>query len=118
MPPVKYEKRFSWRRGQLSLFSFRPIDDVSQLPWVLKQIELQFALFVQGKPYRRIEHACVSILVLIVNLDFAGGHIVSLRTGILSVLVNSQYTVGHEADLASGGRGNHHRVCNREARVA
>ena len=78
-----------------------PIDNVSEPPWVLIQIPLQFTLLIDNQLSRRIQDARTFALVLVVDFNYARGKVERLRLGIKECFAESDLAVGDEDNFSA-----------------
>src|ERR1019366_3427809 len=79
-----------------------PVDDIAQSPRVLVQIELQFSVFVDNDLSCRIQSASALALVLVVQLNLAGGKVKAHRLRLRVGFAEGDLAVRDELDRAAG----------------
>jgi hypothetical protein len=87
----------------LARYVVTPIDNACQLPGILIQLHLQFAVRVDDELRSRKQHAGVFVFALLVDVDLTSAQVVRLRPGVMVSLAERDPAIGDEADLASGG---------------
>src|SRR5882762_5747035 len=84
-----------------------PIDNVSQLPRVSNEINLQFPLLINLELGRRIQNASALALVRIVQIEFASRQVVGSRSAAPINLTEAEEAISDKANLPSSWRWNH-----------
>jgi hypothetical protein len=87
-----------------------PIDNVNQLPWILIEVQLQLALFIDNQLRQWVEKPCTLALILIVKLQYAGGKIEGHRLAIRPGLTKPDLPIGGKDDPSAGRCRSHRNV--------
>jgi hypothetical protein len=102
----------------VALLAFlRPIDDVHQLPGVLKGFKLDVTIFVLADSKRGVEHSYSLVPILIVDLNLASGYVIVLGTGHIPMLSEGSRPIREKGDLTAGGRRNAAYLTSRAVRA-
>src|SRR5664279_2429340 len=75
-----------------------PVDEVAQAPGILVQLNLQFAVFVDGELAGGIQNASALALVLVIQLKFAGGQVETLRLRVRIGFTEGDLAIGDETN--------------------
>src|ERR1700694_1550186 len=84
-----------------------PIDNVSQLPRISNEINLQFPLLINLELGRRIQNASALALVGIVQVEFARRQVVGSRSAVPINLTEAEEAISDKANLPSSWGRNH-----------
>ena len=81
-----------------------PLDDISQPPGILVKLPLQLTFLIDDELCSGEKNAVTLALVFIVDIDFAGSQVETLRLGIPIGFAKSNLTVSHKTYGLAGRR--------------
>jgi len=87
-----------------------PVDYVGELPGIFVKLKFELALFVDDELSGGIEDSSAFVLVLIVEIEFAGRQVVSSGGSVGVDFTETKQAVGDEANFAAGVGGNQSNV--------
>src|SRR6185437_4173623 len=79
-----------------------PVDNVRQSPRILIQVHLQFTLFVNNELRKRIDLARALALVLVVDVEDAGGQVIRHRLTVRPGFSHANLAIRDKHDPSSG----------------